>query len=308
MRFKLNRFIQFVVVFAIISACQRPEESPSELDVFQTRNITQFNLRHSSVIALTFDDGPSKNTERLLNSLKMMNVKATFFVIGNNAVKRPDLLQRMKDEGHVLANHTRNHPNLRKKSSAAAFNEIMYTHNAIKDYLRSDERLYFRAPYGAWSERHVAQLNADEELGNYIGPIFWDIGGETKFSHGRIVSAADWECWSRKRSVRTCSKGYLNEIRRRGGGVSLMHDLKIQTIEMVETIVPILQQEGYSFVTLDELEALDQYEMYTPVVDAGDAANEHDIFVDYSDKHYADIEGEGSSDAASDDDELVIYN
>ena len=60
-------------------------------------------------------------------------------------------------------------------------------------------------------------------LKKYVGPIFWDIGGEVRMSRdGYVLSAADWDCWHLDWSAHTCAKGYLREIRRKDGGVVLM--------------------------------------------------------------------------------------
>ena len=85
-------------------------------------------------------------------------------------------------------------------------------------------QLFFRAPYGVWRSAHAKILNADPVLKHYIGPIYWDVGGETRLNaHGYVMSSADWNCWVRHWSAQVCAKGYLREIRRKNGGVVIMH-------------------------------------------------------------------------------------
>ena len=71
-------------------------------------------------IALTFDDGPAGHTEKLLDGLAEYNAKATFFVVGENAEKYPLVVGRAYDEGHLIGNHTYDHPRLTLLTPAAA--------------------------------------------------------------------------------------------------------------------------------------------------------------------------------------------
>ena len=79
----------------------------------------------TKLIALTFDDGPGgKTTPRLLDELKKRNIKATFFVVGTNAAKHPEILKRMDAEGHVIGNHSYAHQNLTKGAAAAMQDQV----------------------------------------------------------------------------------------------------------------------------------------------------------------------------------------
>ena len=83
-------------------------------------------------IALTFDDGPSeKCTGRLLDGLKERGVKATFFLIGENAEKNPELVKRIDEEGHLIGNHTYHHVEITKISDTEAINEIQQTDEVV---------------------------------------------------------------------------------------------------------------------------------------------------------------------------------
>jgi len=124
-----------------------------------------------------------------------------------------------------------------------------------------DSKFYFRAPYGSWRKEHAAVLNADPVLKKYVGPIYWDVGGDLAMSSdGYILSSADWECWHRHWDADTCAKGYLREIRRKDGGVVLMHCIHTQSAALVRAVVPLLVDEGYSFVRLDQVPDYKQYE------------------------------------------------
>ena len=113
-------------------------------------------------------------------------------------------------------------------------------------------------------------------LKHYIGPIYWDIGGETRMnSHGYVMSSADWNCWHRHWDAQICAKGYLREIRRHNGGVVLMHCIHSKSGALVAAVLPALIQEGYRFVRLDQVPAYDQYKTpeppQEPVVAVADA-------------------------------------
>lgn len=103
-------------------------------------------------------------------------------------------------------------------------------------------------------------LNRDPVLKAYVGPIYWDIGGQTRVdAHGYVLAAADWDCWERGWSVAACAKGYLREIEAKDGGVVLMHAIHPKAAALVKAIVPALEREGYRFVRLD---AVKEYERY----------------------------------------------
>lgn len=76
---------------------------------FKKDSSVKSNVENSKVIYLTFDDGPSKNTNNILNTLNEYNIKATFFVIGNQVKEHGDILKRIQDEGHSIGLHTCTH-------------------------------------------------------------------------------------------------------------------------------------------------------------------------------------------------------
>lgn len=236
----------------------------SRVAYFQTKNIFHSGLQDTHSVALTFDDGPNAHTPAVLDVLKAQGVKATFFIVGRMARAYPDVLARIAAEGHLLANHSATHPLLGKKYLAhpeLLLDQIRQVDDEISPLMPPGTKFYFRAPYGSWRSAHAEALNADPILKKYVGPIYWDEGGETAMSaDGYILSAADWSCWHHKWDADTCGKGYLREIRRKNGGVVLMHCIHAQSAELVAQIVPALQEEGYSLVRLDQVPAYQQYE------------------------------------------------
>jgi peptidoglycan/xylan/chitin deacetylase (PgdA/CDA1 family) len=237
--------------------------SDDQVAWFQSSSIFHSGLREAHTIALTFDDGPAGHTPEVLDALKAHNVRATFFVVGSSAKTHHAALARITNEGHLLANHSTTHPMLRSSYDAVPerlINQIRITHDEIAPFMKPGDKLYFRAPYGYWRSAHAKILNADPVLRNYVGPIYWDIGGQISMRDGYIMSAADWDCWQHKWTAQTCAKGYLREIRRSDGGVVLIHSLYAKSAELSATIIEAMAEEGYRFVRLDEVPEYRQYE------------------------------------------------
>ena len=236
----------------------------TQLALFQERTIFHSGLRNAHTIALTFDDGPNAHTGEVLDALKAMNVKATFFIVGNQAHRHPDVLARIAREGHLLAKHSGSHAYLGSSYDAdpeRLLNQLRDVHEQIAPLMAKGDKFYFRAPYGAWKFAHADILNSDPELRRYVGPIYWDVGGDITMSRdGYVMSAADWNCWHKGWEARTCAKGYSREIRRRDGGVVLMHCIHLRSAELVRQVVPALIEEGYRFVRLDQMPEYRQYE------------------------------------------------
>jgi peptidoglycan/xylan/chitin deacetylase (PgdA/CDA1 family) len=235
---------------------------------FQETNIYSSGLQGTGTLALTFDDDPSAYTGELLDTLARYNIRATFFVVGTRARQHPEILERMTREGHVIANHSFTHARLSKRYAThpeLLLKEIGRTNDAIAPYVRPGQGLYFRAPYGAWRRAHAQYLNEDPTLRYYIGPIFWEIGGDLSYDDdGNVRAAADWDCWSQDLSADQCGSGYLREIRRKRGGVVLMHDIRQRSVWMVNGLIPTLVAEGFRFVTLDEIPAYEPYRTPAP--------------------------------------------
>jgi peptidoglycan/xylan/chitin deacetylase (PgdA/CDA1 family) len=261
----------FALAFGLVpitaSAGAAQTAQNDDVAYFQQKNIFHSGLRDTHTVALTFDDGPNQNTPAVLDALKTANVKATFFIVGKMARAYPDVLARIAAEGHLLANHSGTHPLLGKKfvrNPAMLIDQIRQVDDLIRPLMPIGAKFYFRAPYGSWRTPHAAVLNADPVLRNYVGPIYWDIGGDiTMSSDGYILSSADWDCWHRHWDVDKCAKGYMREIRRKNGGVVLMHCIHQQSPELVTDVVTALVEEGYKFVRLDEVPEYKQYETPT---------------------------------------------
>jgi peptidoglycan/xylan/chitin deacetylase (PgdA/CDA1 family) len=138
--------------------------------------INYFSQNHmykmeDGTILPTFDDGPNENTSYILDKLKEYNIKAAFFVIGRNAEKYPEILQRIVNEGHYLGNHTYNHTRIKSSSLFNLENEIIQTQNIISKYTILK---WFRPPCGEIS------MEMDKWLyDNGYTVVRWTVGGST---------------------------------------------------------------------------------------------------------------------------------
>lgn len=224
---------------------------------FSNTNLGDIHVGHNEII-LTFDDGPNPGvTNRILDILQDYNIKAAFFVIGNNVKAHPELMKRILDEGHIVGNHSMTHTPLKNLDpllwEKKVRSEVLDAHEVIFPYMGNDRHYYFRAPEAVWAKKYAEFLNTDPIGKQYIGPILWDIGGEIEYKNGKYLQAADWECWSKKISIDDCMSGYLYEAMQRKGGVVLMHDLRHQSVEMLAKMIPELEDRGFIFSTLNEV-------------------------------------------------------
>lgn len=184
-----------------------------------------------SYIAMTFDDGPSeKLTPKLLNLLAAHHIKATFFVIGQNAAEYPELVRRAAREGHEIANHSWSHPSLGKMSDEAVRRELQKTDDAIKSATGVRPTL-MRPPYGSITDRQKKWIHND--FGYQV--IIWD------------VDPLDWK---RPGPTVVCNR-ILKETR--PGSIVLAHDIHPGTIEAMPATLDQLEAKGFKFVTVSEL-------------------------------------------------------
>jgi peptidoglycan/xylan/chitin deacetylase (PgdA/CDA1 family) len=260
----MRKIVLVLGVLLTLAAPAGAGPNDTKLALLQEKTIFHSGLTHAHTIALTFDDGPNAHTDEVLDALKDMHVKATFFIVGKEAHRHPETLARIAREGHLLANHSATHAFLGAKYDAnpdMLLDQLRDVHDQIAPLMAKGDKFYFRAPYGQWKYAHAAILNADPELRRYVGPIYWDIGGDISMSRdGYVMSAADWDCWHLHWSARTCAKGYSREIRRKDGGVVLMHCIHLRSADLVRAVVPALIEEGYKFVRLDQMPEYRQYE------------------------------------------------
>ncbi|MFZ9921049.1 MAG: polysaccharide deacetylase family protein [Terrimicrobiaceae bacterium] len=187
-------------------------------------------------IALTFDDGPHpKQTPRLLDMLKERGLKATFYVIGQNVVQYPEIMQRIVAEGHEVGHHTYTHPSLSKCSAAKLNEEITKTNDVILQACGVSPTT-IRPPYGATNAAVTKRLN--DEFGLTV--VIWS------------VDPLDWKI----RKASHVSNHILQNTK--SGSIVLAHDIHPSTIDAMPAVLDGLLSRGFRFVTVSELIAMDR--------------------------------------------------
>lgn len=198
-------------------------------------------------IFITIDDGPVYSvTNHMLNTLEEYNIPATFFMVGRNV--RGDnrsLLERMNREGHGIANHSYEH-GFDYPNSSAWTRSLLGTHDRIEPYMRPGQIWMFRAPGGIWNDWRTRISNAHPRLKNYVGPIFWNVGGG-----GRHNNDADWKCWSKGVTVESCADSYYNQImnnyRNNRASLALFHDIRMNSAHMLRRLIQRLENNGINW-------------------------------------------------------------
>lgn len=187
------------------------------------------------IVALTFDDGPHpSNTPRLLDMLRQRNIKATFYVVGSNAQRYPDILRRMVAEGHEIANHTWNHSYISKLSNEGIRKELVSSHQAIVAATGVPPRT-FRPPYGAITAAQKQWIKQE-------------------FGYPSIMWSVDPEDWKRP-GVSVVTNRILSQTG--PGGIILVHDIHAPSIDAMPATLDGLLAKGYRFVTVTQLIALE---------------------------------------------------
>lgn len=178
-------------------------------------------------IALTFDDGPNESfTEMLLEGLKKRNVKATFFLLGKEAEKNPELVKKIYEDGHLIGNHSYSHVNLSELNDEEALGQINHTNQIIFE-ITGYYPEFIRPPFGRIKEG----LSYEPEMIE----VLWN------------VDARDWE---------TDDTGYVVQkivSDAEENGIILLHDASASSVQAAFAVIDILKERGYTFVTVDEI-------------------------------------------------------
>ncbi|EUA93136.1 polysaccharide deacetylase family protein [Mycobacterium ulcerans] len=181
-------------------------------------------------VALTFDDGPSPFTDRLLQILKDNDAKATFFLIGNKVAANPAAAKRIAEAGMEIGSHTWEHPNMTTIPEADIAGQFSRANDAIKAATGRTPTLY--RPAGGLSNAAVRQTAA--KYGQ--AEILWD------------VIPFDWA-----NDSNTAATRYMLMRQIKPGSVVLFHDTYSSTVDLVYQFIPVLKANGYRLVTVSEL-------------------------------------------------------
>lgn len=237
-----SRSSQDAVVAAAAVITDAPEETTTTME--QTTTVIETTTTDQSLctpfidfdaeidperpmVALTFDDGPSKNTGTILDTLEAYNAHATFFVVGTNVnATSGATLQHAVSLGCEIGSHTYDHSDLVTMTPEQMDQEVQMTDDLVFDAI-GRYPYWLRPPYGSFDD--TVRLRVGKPL------AFWSV---------------DTKDWKTKNAASTVSAA-LNNVE--DGDVVLMHDLYNETAAAVAQIVPSLIQQGYQLVTISEL-------------------------------------------------------
>lgn len=232
-------------------------------------------------IVLTFDDGPDpKWTPQILDILARENVKAAFFIVGQNGQANPDLVKRIVAEGHEIGNHSFTHPNLGEVPRQITDLELNTTQRLIESLTGRSTRL-FRAPYFGDAEPRTpdeivptvqAQNLGYISVGLHLDPADWKMRNDDGTPHtaDQIVDEV-----IRAASIRTPEER---------GSIVLLHDSggdRSATVAALPRIIEELRARGYQFTTIADLAGISRDEAMPPVASDQSLYSKADAYVFY---------------------------
>ncbi len=218
--------IESVLLIILCCVCAIKYDTGRETEASAPETIVESDELLKKV-AITFDDGPNADyTETLLDGLKERGVHATFFLLGKEVEKYPEIVEKIYEDGHMIGTHSYEHVNLCNLTDAAATEQIDKTNQAIYQ-ITGEYPEYIRPPFGSW------KCNLDYET--TMIEVLWDIDPlDWKTSNSDIVAK------------RVIDKVQENDI-------ILLHDASQSSVNAAFKIIDALQKQGYTFVTVDEI-------------------------------------------------------
>ena len=217
-----------------------PQEGKPPVANASAEYLSRFNAYYAQdteekVLYLTFDAGFENGcTPAILDALKKHQAPAAFFVVGNYISSSPDLVRRMAEEGHIVANHTYHHPDMSQIATKEAFSreltslEELYTQTTGQTMAK-----YYRPPQGKYSE---SNLEMARELG--YTTFFWSL------------AYVDW-LQDEQPSREEAFKKLIGRVH--PGAIILLHSTSQTNADILDELLTKYEEMGYSFRSLDEL-------------------------------------------------------
>lgn len=185
---------------------------------------------NKKIIAITFDDGPTEFTPKVLDILEKHNAKATFFCIGKQIEKHPDICIRIHSEGHQIGNHSYSHSNSFGFFSAEKIKTELQKTDSLIEKITGKKNHYFRPPFGV-TNPHIARA--------------------VKALNHKVIG---WNIRSLDTVIEDKNK-ILNRITHKiqPGSIILLHDTSEKTLWVLEQLLLTLQRENYKTITIEKL-------------------------------------------------------
>ena len=216
-----RKLLLVLSLIAAVTALSRNRAIPAQ-------SVTQIPVDAApKLLAFTFDDGPHRgSTDRLLDGLRERNAKGTFFLVGEEIDEARDIVERMREDGHQIGNHTWSHKRLDEISTDEAAQEIGKTDALLKS-VAGDAEYWLRPPYGFLRD------GAEKSLG--VPVVKWSL------------DPRDWESRDADKVVQAVMEAV------KPGDIVLLHDIYPTSVEAALRLMDALAADGYQFVTVEEL-------------------------------------------------------
>ena len=203
-------------------------EQLAQYDAFYAENTTE------KVLYLTFDCGyENGNTPAILDALKKHHVPAAFFIVGNYLEKNPDLVKRMRAEGHIIGNHSYHHPDMSQMGKEEFQKELAQLEDLYEQTTGEKMSRFYRPPQGKYSDNN---LQLAKELG--YRTIFWSL------------AYVDWKQEEQPTHEEAMSK-LLKRVH--PGAIVLLHNTSRTNGEILDEVLTKWEEMGYHFASLEEL-------------------------------------------------------
>ena len=210
-----------------------PPEGPLDAKSLEGLGAAYVGSSTEPVLYLTFDAGYENGcTAQILDTLAKHNVKAAFFLVGHYMETNADLVRRMADEGHTVANHTMHHPDMSSKSGADFEKELRDLEDLYRSVTGGELARFYRPPQGVYSEENLRQAR---DMG--YRTVFWSL------------AYVDWQD-----AQPTREQAFAKLIpRTHNGAVILLHSTSETNARILDELLTTWENMGYRFGTLDEL-------------------------------------------------------
>lgn len=211
---------------------EQPDLGKSNLEILEKNNGISMGNKNDKFVYLTFDEGYEAGyTPQILQTLKENNVTATFFITAHYLNTQEELVKQMIDEGHIVGNHTCNHPSMPDITDEKINSEVMDLHKSIYEKFQYEMK-YIRPPKGEYSERTISITNS---LG--YKTVMWSFAYE------------DWN-EDKQPEEATAKQKILSNVH--NGEIILLHGNSKTNTNILGDIIKEIKAMGYEFKSLDE--------------------------------------------------------